>query len=94
MFLIGSPTKFPLGQLVATPGVLAAVPKIEIQNALDRHAHGDWGIMPDEDKRSNDRALQGEGRLFSAYLSAGEVRFWIITEQDRSATTILLPEEY
>ena len=93
MFLIRLP-KFPLGRLVATPGVLAAVPKIQIQNALDRHAHGDWGIIPDENKRSNDQALQGGGRLFSAYLSTKEVRFWIITEQDRSATTVLLPEEY
>lgn len=52
------------------------------------------GALPDEDKRSNDRALQGGGRLFSAYLSSKEIKFWIITEQDRSATTVLLPEEY
>lgn len=93
MFLIRSP-KFPLGQLVATPGVLAAVPKHEIQDALNRHVHGDWGIVADETKRSNDRALNGGDRLFSVYLSANEVRFWIITEQDRSVTTVLLPEEY
>lgn len=94
MYLIESPTKFPVGQVVATPGVLAQVSLFEIQTALNRHAHGDWGDMPEEDQKTNERALKNGERLFSAYHSAAEVKFWIITEWDRSATTILLPEEY
>lgn len=88
------PAKFSLGRLVATPGVLTAVPREEIDDALNRHAHGDWGIMSEEDQHTNELALNGGGRLFSAYLSGGGVKFWIITEWDRSATTILLPSEY
>lgn len=94
MLLIQSPTLFPLGKVVATPGVLEKVSERDINNALNRHAHGDWGIMPDEDKQSNDRAVKGGDRIFSAYRSHGGVKFWIITEWDRSATTILLPDEY
>jgi len=61
---------------------------------LKRHAYGDWGEMEEEDKRTNDDALNEGGRLFSAYtLSTGE-RLWIITEADRSTTTLLLPMEY
>lgn len=88
------PAKFSLGRVVATPGVLAAVPRAEIDYALERHAHGDWGVMPDEDKHSNELALKGGDRIFSAYLSSQEIKFWVITEWDRSATTILLPNEY
>lgn len=94
MLLIQSPTLFPLGKVVATPSVLEKVSERDINDALSRHAHGDWGIMPDEDKQSNDSAVKGGDRIFSAYRSHGGVKFWIITEWDRSATTILLPEEY
>lgn len=94
MLLIQSPTKFPLGKVVATPGILEKVPEGDINDALNRHAHGDWGIMPDEDMATNDRALKDGERLFSAYLSSEQIKFWIITEWDRSTTTILLPEEY
>ena len=88
------PAKFSLGRVVATPGVLAAVSREEINDALNRHAHGDWGVMPEEDQHTNELALNGGDRIFSAYLSSADVRFWIITEWDRSATTILLPSEY
>lgn len=94
MFLIESPAKFPLGRVVATPNALEKVPRREIIAALSRHAHGDWGIMPEEDKQTNERALIGGDRIFSAYRSSGDVKFWIITEWDRSATTVLLPEDY
>jgi len=64
-------------------------------NSLRRHARGDWGDMCPEDKRENDLALnQGNLRIFSAYETQGLPKFWIITEADRSATTILFPEEY
>ncbi|HEY4258306.1 MAG TPA: hypothetical protein VGM66_13920 [Candidatus Udaeobacter sp.] len=86
--------KFPLGHIVATPNALNTVPNDEILTALARHVRGDWGTLDPEDWNSNERALSGEGRLFSAYLSARNIKFWIITECDRSATTILLPEDY
>ena len=85
---------FPLGRLVATPGALAAIPADEIQLTLGRHASGDWGDLDKEDKAANDRALVEGTRLLSAYESKDKTRFWIITEWDRSITTILLPEEY
>jgi len=86
--------KFSLGQLVATPNALAHIPNGDIQNALSRHVRGDWGTMDAEDLESNERALQFGGRLFSSYLSSQNVKFWIITECDRSVTTVLLPEDY
>ena len=86
--------KFPLGHIVATPNALHEIPQDEIQTALARHAQGDWGVLEAEDLKSNERALQSGGRLFSEYHSAQKIKFWIITECDRSATTILLPEDY
>ena len=86
--------KFPTGSIVATRGILEVVPMDEIRRALIRHISGDWGNLDKEDKASNDRALIEGARLFSAYNSESNVRFWIITEADRSATTVLLPSEY
>jgi hypothetical protein len=91
--------KFPLGQVACTPGVLAllALPQslaaVELQPILMRHQSGDWGDMPAEDCESNERALIHGSRLMSAYEHKGE-KVWIITEADRSVTTILLPDEY
>lgn len=62
--------------------------------SLYRHATGDWGNLDDVDKAENDRALVDGGRLVSSFLSLDGTKFWIITEADRSATTVLLPEEY
>ena len=86
--------KFPLGQIVATPTSLAAIHNEEILNALSRHVRGDWGTLDAEDLQSNERALRSGGRLFSSYHSSQNVKFWIITECDRSVTTVLLPEDY
>jgi hypothetical protein len=85
---------FPIGQLVATPGLLSLVGKVEMMNALDRHMKGDWGTVNKEDKEANNQALKDGARLLSAYLSKDGIKFWIITEADRSVTTILLPSEY
>lgn len=88
--------KFPLGQLVATPGALRALEDAH-QHPMDfilRHQAGDWGEVPEEDTAENERSLTRGWRLLSAYRTANHVRIWIITEADRSATTILLPEEY
>jgi hypothetical protein len=87
---------FPLGRTVATPGALAALCDAG-QSPLEflrRHQSGDWGELCDEDKRENELSLKHDFRILSAYRTARDVRLWIITEADRSATTILLPEEY
>jgi hypothetical protein len=86
--------KFPFGHIVATPPALAHIPNDEILKALSRHLQGDWGTLDTEDWNTNERALKLGGRLFSAYHSIQAIKFWIITEADRSVTTILLPEDY
>lgn len=86
--------RFSHGKVVATPGVLEAIPRVELMQALSRHLRGDWGEVSAQDAAANDRALAEDTRLFSAYRSSQERKFWIITEADRSATTVLLPEEY
>jgi hypothetical protein len=85
---------FSLGQVVATPGCLAKISQDEIAEALSRHEHGDWGELDPDDRHINDVALRQGGRIFSAYASRAGIKFWIITEADRSVTTILLPSEY
>ncbi len=84
---------FPLGQIVITPGALKALSDEEVARAIERHAMTDWGDLVEEDEAANERALQHGGRLFSSY-SADELVFWVITEADRTVTTILLPLEY
>ncbi len=85
---------FVLGRLLTTPGALAEVPSDELVTAIARHARGDWGELDDEDKAANDAALRQETRLLSAYRTKQGTKFWIITEADRSVTTVLLPDEY
>src|SRR5690348_14752048 len=88
--------KFSLGQIVATPGALAALGRSGEfpQKFLSRHASGDWGEVDAEDKRANDQALRHGLRILSAYITSTGEKLWIITEADRSVTTILLPDEY
>jgi len=88
------PSKFPLGEVVATANVIRQIQQIEIMQALFRHARGDWGALESEDIATNERALQMGGRLFSRYFSSQNLKFYIITEWNRSQTTILLAEEY
>lgn len=85
---------FPLGQTVITPNAAASVEHADVLAALRRHASGDWGELGEEDRAANDRALVEGTRLLSAYRARNGTRFWIITEADRSVTTILLPEDY
>jgi hypothetical protein len=87
-------SKFPLGQVVSTRGALDSIDCIEMMNVLDRHHRGDWGDCCEEDWEANDSALVEDSRLLSVYQSGNGETFWIITEADRSATTILLPSEY
>ena len=86
--------KFPLGQTVTTPGVLEELSSTAIMTALDRHSQGDWGDVGKEDWAANERALNEGSRLFSVYSNGHGVKFWIITEADRSSTCVLLPSEY
>ncbi|MDD5319519.1 MAG: hypothetical protein PHD43_02670 [Methylococcales bacterium] len=86
---------FVLGKTVATRGALEAMQRLEVSPLalLSRHQRGDWGNLDKEDKQANDQALTLGDRIFSAY-QLEAAKFWVITEADRSATTILLPEEY
>lgn len=86
--------QFPLGQTVITPGALAALKPEDTLTALSRHVRGDWGELDPEDQLENERSLKAGYRLLSAYRSQDGTRFWVITEADRSVTTILLPSEY
>ncbi len=86
--------RFEPGRLVATPGALDAIPRAEWMEALHRHLQGDWGDVSVADKRLNNYALLNGERLLSQFHSSNDCSFWIITEADRSATIILLPEEY
>lgn len=86
--------KFSLGLLVATSNAANCIPNNEIVIALRRHVIGDWGNLDKHDLDENERALKQGGRLFSSYQSSGGTKFWIITEYDRSVTTVLLPEDY
>jgi len=87
---------FPLGRTVATPGALATLASLGIEPStlLDRHICGDWGDMVEEDKAENDFSVDKYLRIFSSYNVAEDVKLWVITEADRSVTTILLPSEY
>ena len=87
---------FNLGQLVATPGALAALAKAG-QTPLDflsRHVCGDWGDIDKDDCTENELGLKRGFRLLSSYRTNADVKVWVITEADRSVTTLLLPEEY
>lgn len=86
--------RFALGILLITMPALKAIPDEDIRAALSRHMSGDWGEMDAEDCEANEVALKHGTRLFSAYRSAKGVKFWVITEADRSQTTVLLPEDY
>lgn len=91
--------EFKLGSVVVTNGI---ADKIEddrrfakfVQLSLERYMSCDWGDSYDEDKQANDEALENGERLLAAYIWKDDVKIWIITEWDRSVTTILFPDEY
>ena len=89
--------RFPLGRTLATPGALSAL-ETTGQSASEffrRHACGDWGeALCEEDCQANEEALWSGERLLSAYYLRNGQKLWIITERDRSASTLLLPSEY
>ena len=87
---------FDLGQLVATPGALAALEKTgqKAMEFLSRHVRGDWGELPEEDEAANQFSLEKGFPLLSSYRTTANDKIWVITEADRSHTTLLLPDEY
>jgi hypothetical protein len=88
---------FKLGQVVATPAAIDLLRSLALNPLLflGRHAFGDWGQVSDQDREANRAALKDGSRLLSSYtLNRNNDRLWIITEADRSSTTLLLPQEY
>jgi hypothetical protein len=85
--------KFPLGVTVMTANAAQLLHPAAVDAALRRHAAGDWGDICPDDARENERSLKHACRLMSVY-GSDERRFWIITEADRSVTTVLLPLDY
>jgi hypothetical protein len=88
--------RFPLGQTVATPGALEAFARTGETPLpfLAQHVDGNWGEVDEHDKAENDLSVEQGFRILSAYRLTDNTTIWIITEADRSITTILLPEEY
>jgi len=87
-------TRFPLGRVVITANAERELVRDDVTAALARHAAGDWGECGSHDWQENELSLREGLRLFSVYRDRQDVKFWIITEADRSATTILLPNDY
>lgn len=86
--------KFKLGSVVMTTGAQEELTESDILSALRRYVACDWGELCATDKKLNDDAVVEDQRILASYTSKNGVKFWIITEWDRSVTTILLPEEY
>jgi hypothetical protein len=85
--------RFPLGQIVITANAHAQLDSQAVNEGLIRHAGGDWGEVCEDDRQENELSLKEGFRLLSVYRS-GKMKFWIITEADRSVTTVLMPEDY
>ena len=86
--------KFRLGRIVSTPNALESITQDDILTAIGRHQSGDWGDICAEDRKANDESLVDGTRILSVYAAANGTKFWLITEADRSVTTVLLPEDY
>ena len=85
---------FQFGKVAITAAAMQALSPMDVAVALDRHATGDWGTVCEDDWESNDLALGEFGRILSTYQAKDQTVFWIITEWNRTATTILLPSDY
>ena len=96
MHLVTPGAKFPLGRVVITGGAMTALVRNldAVGYYLERHARGDWGDIPREDAEENDLSLTDGCRILSAYILEDSTRIWVITEGDRSTTTVMLPHEY
>ena len=83
-----------LGQVVITKNASKILSDTDVNTALARHVSGDWGELCDCDKKANDDALKYGGRVLSVYMSTDNHKFWVLTEADRSYTTVLMPSDY
>lgn len=83
-----------LGRTLITPGARDSIEPEDVLLALRRHAKGDWGDCCPDDREANNAALLDEARVLSVYHDRFGTKFWVITEADRSATTVILPSEY
>lgn len=92
--MVDYPARFSLGHTVMTRNAHSRLTAQDVFWALARHQRADWGDVCREDWKANDHALDEGERLLSAYYAEDGTRFWIITEHDRSVTTVLLPEDY
>lgn len=86
--------KFKPGRIVTTPNALNHLSYDDIVASLLRHITGDWGDVCEDDRKENEKSLREGRRLLSVYHGGNRIKFWIITEADRSVTTVLLPEDY
>ena len=86
--------RFSTGPVEISPRANLELSEEDVFVALLRHISGDWGDLDQHDWKHNDEALEWDARLLSQYWSQEGTKFWIITEADRSATTVMLPEEY
>jgi hypothetical protein len=86
--------RFDVGQLFITPAARDKLHEDDVFNCFVRHLAGEWGDLDEHDWKANDDAVEYGSRIMSVYDDRYGTRFWIITEADRSATTILLPAEY
>lgn len=86
--------RFPLGRVVITRRASTVIPRQDVMAALERFARGDWGEVDRHDAAQNEQALQDGRRLLSVFYNSRGVSFWIITEADRSVTSVILPDEY
>lgn len=86
--------RFNLGRLLITANAQARLEDTDVHDAIHRHAAGDWGDVDEEDRQENELSVQQGFRLLSVYTDRNHVKFWILTEADRSATTVLLPDDY
>ena len=94
LYVLPQKHRFPFGDLFVTAAVDKTIDPTDIAQALNRHAQGDWGDVCEDDRKENELSLAEGYRLFSVYHDRNGIKFWIITERDRSATTVLLPEDY
>ena len=86
--------KFSLGRIILTPGAAHKLSTEDVESALRRHGRGDWGDVGVAAQQDNDKRVEKGGTLASIYAGSNGVRFYIVTEADRSVTTVLLPHEY
>jgi len=94
IYVLPRQARFPLGELYVTTAADRTLGPAAIARGLARHAEGDWGDVSADDRAANERGIIHGERLHSVYRDGKNVEFWVITEWDRSTTTVLLPDDY